>query len=140
MSAEKSSIIRRELSKEDAIKQFYRPQLQARATQALDIFDRFVSECEMLTTLGTSFQAGREKLLITPDELRANLDEFAELQELATKGRALLKDMGYVSPRTNTPLAGTAPVGKSVDVQPITTQSPGQESLEAVLVTPKAKK
>lgn len=140
MITEKSSFFKREISKPDAIKQFFRPYLSSRATQALDVFERFVSECEMVTTLGTSFQAGQEKLLITPEEVKENMDEFSELQQIAIKGRALLREINYVSPRKASPMVGQAPVGKNVDVVPITVQHPGQEGLAGVVVQPKEKK
>lgn len=126
--AEKSSFLRREISKQDAIIQIFRPILSARVTQGLDVFDRLVTEAETLTKLGTAIQAGQgEKFFVTPADLSANLDEFSELKQIATKGRAFLVAIGYVSPRKTTPITGegTAPVGKTVEVKPITVTLPG---------------
>lgn len=138
----KSSFLQRRISKEDAIIQLFRPTLQSRVSQALDVFDRVVTEAETLTTLGTALQPhGQERFFITPADLKANLDEYGELKSLAEKGRKLLDELGYVSRNRAMPITGegTAPVGRTVDVQPITTTLPGSEPLEAVVVSAKPK-
>lgn len=137
--AETSSFFRRQISKQDAIIQLFRPMLAGRVTQGLDVFDRLVTEAETLTKLGTALQGGErgaEKYFLTPEDLRANLDEFSELEQIATKGRAFLTEIGYVSPRRGTPVEGTAPVGKTVQVKPITMTLPGQEPLTGAVVAP----
>jgi len=139
MDSPKSSFIRRETSKEDAILQFFRPQLANRVTQALDVFERMVTEAETLTKLGVKLRLGGRDYFITPDDLRANLDEFPELEKLANDGRKFLSETGYVSPRRATPITGegTAPVGKTVDVQPIAMTLPGSEPVTGVVISPK---
>lgn len=141
--SEKSSFIKREISKEDTIIQHLRPQLAGRVTQGLEVFERLVAEAETLTKLGLKLQFGQtggEPYYVTPEDLKANLDEFPELERLATEGRALLTSLGYVSPRRNAPmLVGSAPVGKGVDVQPVNMQMPGSEPVESVIVSPKKK-
>lgn len=139
----KSSFMSRRISKQDAIIQFLRPRLQGQISQALDVFDRMVTEAETLTKLGVKLQPGNnggESFFVTPEDLKANLDEIGELEKLATLGRKFLADMGYVSPRRATPITGegTAPVGKTVDVQPITMTLPGSEPLAGAIVSPKA--
>jgi len=136
---EKSSFLKRSISKEDAIIQLFRPQLQNRVTQAMDIFERLVSEVETLVKLGVKIQTGGATFHVTPDELAANLDEFGELKLIAEKGREFLNTIGFESLRRNTPAVGVAPVGKSVDVQPIAVQLPGSEPLEGAVIMPKAK-
>lgn len=142
--AEKSSFLKREISKQDAIIQIFRPMLAGRVTQGLDVFDRLVTEAETLTKLGIALQAGErggEKFFVTPEDLRANLDEFSELEQIATKGRAMLTEMGYVSPRQATPIIaeGTAPVGKGVQVKPIVMTLPGSEPLTGAVIEPAKK-
>src|SRR4051812_39178860 len=111
----KSSFLQRRISKEDAIIQIFRPVLGNKITQALDVFDRIVSEAEMLTKLGTKLQTGRgggETFFVTPEDLRANLDEYQELEQIANEGRKFLDGLGYISPRKGTPIVeGAAPVG-----------------------------
>lgn len=141
---EKSSFMQSRVSKEDCIIQFLRPRLGGQIATALDVFDRTVSECETLTQLGTKFQPGvnrGEQFFVTPEDLKATLDEFGELEQIAKLGRKLLTDLGYVSPRRATPITGegTAPVGKTVDVVPITMTLPGGEPLTGAMVRPKAK-
>jgi len=138
--SEKSSFLKRSISKEDAIIQLFRPQLQNRVTQAMDVFERLVNELETLTKLGVKLQAGSIAFHVTPGDLSTSLDEYGELQLIADKGREFLNTVGFESLRRNTPMAGTAPVGKEIDVQPITTQLPGSEPLEGVVITPKPKK
>lgn len=142
---QKSSFMQRKISKEDTIIQILRPNLGGRIATALDVFDRMVSECETLTNLGIEVRTGHgqgEKHFITPTDLKENLDEYGELLQLALKGRELLAAMGYVSPRRAMPITGegTAPVGKDVNVLPITTKLPGSEPLSGVVLTPKKSK
>lgn len=139
---EKSSFMSRKVSKEDAIIQFLRPQVGNRMSMALDVFERMVTEAETLTQLGVKLQPGvnaGESFFITPDDLKNSLDEFPELQKFAKDGRAFLSEMGYISQRQNSPLTGegTAPVGKTVDIQPITVTLPGSEPLQGVSISPK---
>jgi len=134
---EKSSFLKRSISKEVAIIQLFRPQIQNRVTQAMDIFERLVSEAETLTKLGTVVVAGGTKFHLTPEDLKASLDEYEEVKLIAEKGREFLEIVGFESLRKNIPAVGAAPVGKSVDVQPISTQLPGSEPLEGVIVSPK---
>jgi hypothetical protein len=140
----KSSFLKNTVSKEVAIVQFLRPQVCGRMVQALEVFSRAVDEAETLVKLGIMLQpggtAGREKFHVTPEDLKANLDEFSELEKLATEGKALLASLGYVPQRKATPLPGSAPVGETVDVKPIITQLPGEEPLAGVVVAPKAKR
>lgn len=137
MSApDKSSFLKRQLSQEDAIKQFYRPRIGAKVAQAMDIFDRLVSECETITKLGEKLQVSGQTFFLTPDDLKTNLDEFSELQQIALQGRALLTSLGYVQQRKNTPAVGIAPVGKTVEVHAIETQLPGSEPLQGMVVRP----
>lgn len=135
----KSSFLQRQVSKEDAIIQIFRPMMGNQISQALDIFDRVVSRAETLTKLGTELQVGREKFFVTPADLEANMDEYPELLALANKGRVFLDEVGYVSRTRATPITGegTAPVGKTVDVQPITMTMPGQEPLTGAVVAAK---
>jgi hypothetical protein len=139
--SEKSSFLKRQLSKEDAIIQLFRPQLAGRVSQAFDIFERIVNEAETLTKLGTVLRGGNngETFHLTPDDLKANLDEYPELEQLAIEGRKFLVQLGYQTQRKVSPMVGQAPVGKTVDVQPISTQLPGSEPLEGVIVKPKGK-
>ncbi len=142
MNPNKSSFLTRTISKVDAIIQFFRPQMQSKVTQALDVFDRLVGDAESATKLGIMLQPGSnggERFHVTPEDLRANLDEFAELEKIATLGRAFLNAIGYSPVRKTTPLVGSAPVGKQVDVKPITIQQPGQEPLEGAVISPKKK-
>jgi len=136
-----SSFFKREISKQDAIIQLFRPVLGNQISQALDLFERTVARAELLTTLGTEFGAGEAKFLITPKDLQDNLDEYPELQKLAVEGRALLNSIGYKPRRRSVPItgAGTAPVGKTVDVQAITMTDPGNETLSGAVITPKKK-
>lgn len=134
---QKSSFMQRRLSKEDAIIQFLRPQLCNKVQQGLHIFETIVNEAETLTKLGIMLQPGGERYQVTAEELKANLDEFAELEKLAVEGRALLNSLGYKSLRQHTQLPGNAPVGKEIEIHPITTQLPGEEPLEGALVQPK---
>lgn len=134
---EKSSFLKRSISKEDAIIQLFRPQLQNRVTQAMDIFERLVNEAETLTRLGVKLQTGSTSFHITPDELKASLEDYEELQLIATKGREFLELVGFESLRRNTPAVGVSPVGEKIDVKPITVQLPGSEPLEGVIVSPK---
>lgn len=138
---EKSSFIKRTISKEDAIIQIFRPMLSGRVSQALDVFERIVSEAETLTKLGTKLTVRGEQYFITPEDLKANLDEFGELQQLAATGRALLDSLGYVSPRRNVPITGegTAPVSKTVEVTPIALTMPGSEPVTGAVLSPKKK-
>lgn len=136
--------MRRKVSKEDAIIQFLRPQIGNKLNQALDVFERMVVEAETLTKLGVRLQPGvnaGENFFVTPDDLRSNLDEFAELEKFANEGRAFLSSLGYVSNRKSSPLTGegTAPVGKVVNVQPINMALPGSEPLKGVVITPNKK-
>lgn len=133
----KSSFMQRTLSKEDAIIQFLRPQLSNKVGQTLHILETMVNEAETLTKLGTMLQPGGERYHVTAEELEKTLDEFPELQKLATKGRELLNELGYKSLRQHTPLPGSAPVGETIEIQPITTQLPGEEALTGALVKPK---
>lgn len=140
--AETSSFLKRQISKPDAIIQLFRPMLAGRITQSLDVFDRIVTEAETLTKLGVALQAGGrhdEKFFLTPEDLKASLDEYGELEQIAEKGRAFLVEIGYVSPRTAMPITGegTAPVGKTVEVRPITVSLPGQEPVMGAVVKPK---
>ncbi len=139
--SEKSSFLQRRISKEDAIIQIFRPMFANRVSQALDVFDRIVTEAETLTRLGTKLQPGNgaEHFFVTPQDLKDNLDEFGELEQLAKQGRELLVGLKYKSPRKSVPIMpeGTAPVGKTVDVQPITMTLPGSEPLSGVVVLPK---
>lgn len=131
--------MRRRISKEDAIIQIYRPQLAGRVTQALDVFDRLVCEVETLTKLGVMIQPGNnggERFHCTPEDLQTNLDEFSELEKIATDGRAFLNALGYESLRKVTPMVGDAPVGKTVDIRPISLQLPGSEPLEGISILP----
>lgn len=138
----KSSFLTRTISKQDAIIQIFRPMLAGRVGNALDVFDRIVTEAETLTKLGTRLQPGNnggENFIITPDDLKANLDEFPELVEIAEKGREFLTGIGYVSRRKATPITGegAAPVGKTVNVQPLTITLPGSEPITGAVVSPK---
>lgn len=138
-TASKSSFMRREVSKEDAIIQLLRPQVGARLGNTLDAFERFVTEAETLTKLGVKLRAGGKDYFITPTDLKANLDEFGELEQLAIQGRRLLTDLGYVSPRKNMPiLAGAAPVGGNVEVRPIEVTLPGSDPVSGAVISPKA--
>jgi len=105
----------------------------------LDALDRLVTELETFTKLGTKLRIAGENYFVTPEDLKANLDEFGEMETLATKGRELLAAVGYVSPRKTTPITGegTAPVGKTVDVKPIVMTTPGEEPVAGVMVSPK---
>ncbi len=136
---EKSSFLKRTMSNEDAIIQVLRPMWSTKVNQSLDIFERLVNECESLTKQGITITA-QQRFVLTAKELKDNLDEFGELEKIATMGRELLDKLGYVSRRQNTPMVGVAPNQKTVDVQPITTQLPGQEPLEGVVIQPKGKK
>jgi len=136
---EKSSFLKRSISKEDAIVQLLRPQLQNRVTQAMDIFERLVNEMETLTRLGTKLQAGGVAFHLTPGDLEASLEEYAELELIAEKGREFLTTLGFESLRRNTPAVGIAPVGQNVEVQPISIQLPGSEPVEGMVVSPKKK-
>lgn len=138
-SSDKSSFLKRTISKEDAIIQIFRPQLAGRVGQAMDILDRQVSEAETLVKLGTKMVVAGTSFHITPDDLQTSLDEFGELEQIAIQGRAFLDSIGYVSRRANTPFVGAAPVGKNVDVTPISMQLPGSEELQGVVLTPKKK-
>ncbi len=134
----------RKISKIDAIIQFLRPRLQNKANVTMDVFEQMVVEAETLTTLGVRLQPGfnmGENFFVTPEELKANLDEFPELEFFAKDGRAFLTNIGYVSQRRSTPITGegTAPVGQTVDVKPITMTLPGSEPLAGAIVTPKPK-
>lgn len=142
--SEKSSFMQRTISKPDAIIQFLRPRLGGQVQQTLDVFDRMVTECETLTKLGIKLQPGANKgesFYVTPDDLKDNLDEYGELEQFARLGRMFLNTMGYESPRRATPITGegTVPVGKQVDVMPITSTLPGSEPVTGVLVGPKKK-
>lgn len=140
MSTEpKSSFIKRTLSKECVISQMFRPQLANRVANSLDIFERIVSEAETLTKLGTVMAVSQVVYHITSEDLKTNLEDFNELEQIAVQGRAFLNSIGYVPQRRGMPILGKAPVGKTVEVQPITTQLPGSEPLEGVIVSPKAK-
>lgn len=132
------------ISKQDAIIQFLRPRLGGQISQTLDVFDRMVSECETLTKLGVKLQPGinkGESFFVTPDDLKDNLDEYGEIEQFATLGRMFLTTLGYESPRRATPITGegTAPVGKQIDVMPITSTLPGSEPVSGVVITPKKK-
>jgi len=135
----KSSFLKRTLSKEDAIIQVLGPQQRGKIQQAFDIFDRVVSDMETLTKLGTKFTVASIVFHVNPDDLKTNLDEFGEMENIANKGRAFLDSIGYISLRKNTPLVGVAPVGKVVDVVPIEMQLPGSEPLSGAIVSPKKK-
>lgn len=132
---QKSSFLKRTLSNQDAIIQVLRPKLAGSTSQGLDVFERLVNECESLTKQGITITQG-ERFVITAAELKANLDEFGELESIATLGRELLNKLGYVSRRQNTPMVGVAPGGANVQVQPITTQLAGEEPLQGVIVSP----
>lgn len=134
---EKSSFLKREMSKEDAVKQIYRPRVGGQISQAMDIFDRLVGDCETITKLGAVVKANGQTFHLTPDDLKTNLDEFPELDAIATKGRALLTALGYVSRRNELP-AVTATVGKTVEVQKAEFQLPGQAPLQGAIINPKA--
>lgn len=136
---EKSSFLKRTLSQEDAIIQIFRPQLAGRVSQAMDVFDRQVSEAETLVKLGVKLTVSGSAFHITPSDLKNNLDEWDELEQIAIKGRAFLDSVGYVSRRQNSAILGAAPVGKMVDVTPVEMQLPGSEPLSGVVVTPKKK-
>lgn len=137
---EKSSFLKRTLSKEDAIIQIFRPMLANRVGQAMDLLDRQVSEAETLIILGTEMGVQGQKFFITPEDLKNNLDEYKELEQIAVEGRAFLNSIGYVPRRKNAPpFVGAVPVGKTVDIMPITTQLPGKEPLQGVVITPKKK-
>jgi len=138
---EKSSFLRREFSKEDAIIQFLRPQIGGRVSTTLDVFERLVNEAETLVKLGIMLQPGGngKRFHITPDDLRASLDEFPELEQIATLGREFLDTVGYVTQRKRTPLPGAAPVGENVEVMPITSQLPGSEPLQGGIIRRKSK-
>lgn len=133
---DKSSFLKREMSKEDAIKQIYRPRLGAKVGQLIDLFDRLVSDLETVTKLGERLQVNETTFHLTPDDLQASMDEFGELQQIALQGRAMLTSLGYVSRRKNSPAVGIAPVGKNTEVQAIETQLPGSEPLGGVVVRP----
>lgn len=140
---QKSSFVRRTISKEDAIIQLFRPQVGNRMNLALDVFERFVVEAETLTKLGVKLQPGHnggENFFVTPDDLKTNLAEYGELELVAIEGRKFLNVIGYVSQRRSTPITGegTAPVGKNVDVQPITVTLPGSEPTTGMVIKPKA--
>lgn len=137
----KSSFMSRTISKEDAIIQFLRPQIGNKVTQAFEVLERMVTEAETLTKLGVKLQPGNnngQSFFCTPTDLKANLDEFGELEMFASEGRALLIKLGYKSLRKSTPILGegTAPVGKTVDVMPITSTLPGEAPLSGVLISP----
>lgn len=134
---EKSSFLKRTISKEDAIIQVFRPALGGRIGGGMDAFDRTVAEAETLTQLGTKLTVAGTVFHLTPNDLKTNLDEFEELVKIATLGREFLNAIGYVSRRQNTPMVGTAPVGKNVEVTPIAMQLPGSEELQGAVVTPK---
>jgi len=134
---EKSSFLKRSISKEDAIVQILRPQLQNRVTQAMDVFERLVNEVETLTKLGTKLQVGGVTFHLTPGDLEASLEEYGELELIAEKGREFLTTLGFESLRRNTPAVGVAPVGQNVEVQPISVQLPGSEELHGMVVSPK---
>lgn len=136
----KSSFLKRTLSKEDAIIQILRPQLAGLVSQSLDVFDRLVSNAETYVNLGTAIRVGNgEQLHITPKDLKANLDEFQELEKLAKDGREFLRSIGYVGQRKSAPIPGTAKVGETVDVKPLSMQLPGQEPVAGAMVAPKGK-
>ena len=135
-----SSFMRREVSKVDAIIQYFRSPLNNRIMVALDVFQKQVCEAEMLTTLGTMLQPGGQRYYLTPQDLKANLDEYAELELLAKEGRAFLDKMGYVPLRNATPPPGSFPIGETVDVVPMVMQHPGEEPLTSVAVVPKEPK
>lgn len=136
---DKSSFVKRQISKEDAIKQVYRPHMANKVDRTLDVFERLVSDLETVTKLGEVLNVGRQVFHLTPDDLATNLDEFGELQQIAVEGRAFLTKLGYVAKRKNKPFVGQAPVGKAVDVMPIETQLPGSEPLQGIIVKPAAK-
>lgn len=133
---DKSSFLKRQMSLEDAIKQIYRPRIGAKVSQAMDIFDRLVSECEVITKLGEKLQVNGQNFFLTVEDMQANLDEFPELMQIALEGRALLTNLGYVPQRKNSPSVGIAPVGKTTEVLPIETQQPGAEPLQGAIVRP----
>lgn len=135
----KSSFLKRILSKEDAIIQVFRPTFSNKLNQALDVFERLVNEVETLSKLGIVISANNEKFYLTPSDLKGSLDEFGEMELIATKGREFLDLIGYVSQRRNQPMPGVAPVGQTVDIMPIETQLPGSEPLKGVIVSPKNK-
>lgn len=144
-TAPKSSFMRRTISKEDAIKQLLRPQIGNRISQTLEILSRMVVEAETLTRLGVKLQPGHnngENFFITPADLKHSLFEFKELVQFATEGRKFLDGLGYVSRNKISPITGegTAPVGKTVDVQPITMTLPGSEPVTGAVVSAKPKK
>lgn len=133
----KSSFIKDSLSKEDWIIQFLRPRWAAQVQTHLSTLDRFVSDVDTLTSLGvTMTPGGSTPMQVTPADLKANLDEFAELQLIAKEGRAFLDKLGYVSQRRLNPIAGSAPVGQQVQVRPIEVQLPGQEPVAGAVVQP----
>jgi len=137
-----SSFMRRTISKEDAIKQLLRPQIGNRISQTLDVLSRMVVEAETLTKLGVKLQPGHnngENFFVTSDDLKANLAEYGELEQFATEGRKFLDGLGYVSRHKISPITpeGSAPVGKTVDVQPITMTLPGSEPVTGNVITPK---
>lgn len=137
MPVDKSSFLRREMSLEDVIKQIYRPQIGSKVGQALDIFDRLVGDCETIVKLGQVLRTNGQVFHITPDDLRAHLDEFTELEQVATQGRAVLQSLGYVSRRTDSAMVNVPPVGKNVDLQRVELQLPGSAPLAGVVVKPK---
>lgn len=134
---QQSSFLKRTLSKQDAIIQIFRPQLGNKVSQVLDMFDRLVDEAETLITNGTVIGVAGEKFRVTPDDLKSNLDEYKELEQIATEGRAFLNSVSYVTRRKNVPFVGAAPVGKNIDVTPIEMQLPGSEPLHGAMISPK---
>lgn len=133
----KSSLFRREVSKEDAIIQFLRPQIAGKVDNSLDVFERLVNYSETLTINGIMIQPGGARYNLTPADIAANLDEFGEVQNIAKLGREFLNAIGYVSQRTVTPPVGSAPVGSEVRIIPIKSQLPGEEPLQSVGVVSK---
>lgn len=125
--------------------QILRPQIGNRVGQMLEVLSRMVTEAETLTKLGVKLQPGHnngENFFITPEDLKANLAEFPELELLTTEGRKFLDKLGYVPRRKVSPITGegTAPVGKNVDIQPITMTLPGSEPVTGAVVTAKPHK
>lgn len=134
---EKSSFLKPRISKQDAIIQFLRPQLANKVAQNLGLFDNLVTELETITKLGTRLQPSGENHVVTADDLRATLDEFPELEAIASKGRAFLVDIGYESPRQSSPLPGSVPaVGVPSAVKPVVMQLPGSAPVTGAVVNP----